>query len=98
MNGKSRIDCPLKRLGYSSSCEGEERTDRCRYFVEFKRYATFDNFMGLKLEELFIRAVDLVTCGLRPRLKKAILQEVSYNLGIMCCILRITLRYQDPEI
>ena len=74
----------VKKIGiFGSHARGEERTDSdVDILVEFKEgYATFDNFMGLKffLEELFIRAVDLVTVdALRPRLKKAILQEVSY--------------------
>ena len=74
----------VNKIGiFGSHARGEERTySDVDVLVEFKKgYATFDNFMELKffLEELFIRAVDLVTVdALRPRLKKAILQEVSY--------------------
>jgi predicted nucleotidyltransferase len=74
----------VKKIGiFGSHARGEERTDSdVDVLVEFKEgYATFDNFMELKflLEELFTRSVDLVTVdALRPRLREAILQEVSY--------------------
>ena len=75
----------VRRLGLFGSCVRDEGTvdSDLDFVVEFEK-KTFDAYMDTRefLESFFHRSVDLViTDNIKPRLRKAILEEAVYAAG-----------------
>src|SRR5258708_8250072 len=70
---------------FGSCARGEEKAESDLDFVVEFEQKSFDAYMDLKffLEELFDRPVDLVLSdGIKPRLRAAILQEAVHAPGL----------------